>query len=150
MHFVTGDMFAREATIRINTVNTVGVMGKGVALQFKRRYPAMYLAYKSACRAGAVTPGRLHDWVDEAGDVVVVNFPTKRHWRDAAREDDIRAGLRALRQYLAPWGTVDVTLPALGCGHGGLDWQRVRRLVVLYLGMLAAEIWVYSPEDSRR
>lgn len=148
LHFVVGDFWQCSADVRVNTVNCVGVMGAGVALQFRRRYPAMFLDYRGACRRGEVRPGALH--VYQAPDCVIVNFPTKRHWRDDSRIEDVESGLVALVDYLRSRGGARVTLPALGCGHGGLDWSRVRALIHQYLAGLDAEIWCYSPEDSRR
>lgn len=148
LHFVVGNFWDQPAEVRVNTVNCVGVMGKGVALQFKRRYPAMFLDYRRACQRGEVRPGGLH--IYQALDCVVVNFPTKRHWRDDSRIEDVESGLLALAGYLRARNGARVTLPALGCGHGGLDWSRVRALIYQYLVGLDAEIWCYSPEDSRR
>lgn len=148
LHFVSGDMWKREADVRVNTVNCVGTWGKGVALQFKRRYPKAFLEHKKACAAREVVPGKLHVW--EAADVTIVNFVTKRHWRDDSRYEDIDAGLVALRKYLEQLGEAVVVVPALGCGHGRLDWTRVRRMVEQMLSDLEAEVYVYSPEDSRR
>src|SRR5437016_4645926 len=103
-------------------------MGAGIALAFKRRYPAMYKSYQRACREGQVRPGSLHVWKAPSGDWVI-NFPTKRHWRNPSRYDDIERGLEALRDYLRGLGDVSVALPALGCGYGGLDWERVSRMI---------------------
>jgi O-acetyl-ADP-ribose deacetylase (regulator of RNase III) len=147
VHFVTGDFWQRDADIRVNTVNCVGVMGKGVALQFKKRYPEMFEQYRADCRNGLVVPGEIR--IYRTPDTVV-NFPTKRHWRDNSRLEDIESGLLALRRYLRPHYGEVVTVPALGCGHGGLDWNTVRPLIEDALGGLDAEIYVYSPEDSRR
>lgn len=146
--FVTGDMFADDSTIRINTVNCVGKMGKGVALAFKDRYPDMFRYYKRCCDAGEVKPGKLNIWKLKEGGTIV-NFPTKRHWRDDSRYEDIDAGLDALRAFLEPLGAVKVSIPALGCGHGGLAWFRVQEKIKLKLSGLDADIKVYSPHDSR-
>lgn len=148
IEFTRGDMFGVDADIRVNTVNCVGVMGKGVALTFKNRYPEMFSEYKVACRDGRVQPGRLFVWRNLADDWVI-NFPTKRDWREKSRYEDIEAGLAALCAYLSDKGEVTLTLPALGCGHGGLDWQIVSRMIVEHLGELAARILVFAPNDSR-
>jgi O-acetyl-ADP-ribose deacetylase (regulator of RNase III) len=116
-------MFADHYDIRINTVNCVGVMGKGIALEFKRRYPDMFLDYQAACRAGEVAPGKLHIW--KSGIVTIINFPTKRHWRDNSRYEDISSGLLNLRSYLWLQRNATVAIPALGCGLGGLNWDKV-------------------------
>lgn len=146
--FASGNLFETDADIRINTVNCVGVMGKGVALSFKERYPMMFDDYKEACDRGEVQPGRLHTWTAPEG-VTVVNFPTKRHWRQKSRYEDIEAGLRVLHDFLRERGRVRVTLPALGCGHGGLDWARVSQLIEDRLADLEAEIFVFGPSASR-
>lgn len=147
IHYVSGNCFDRAADVRVNTVNCVGVMGKGIALEFKKRYPAMFADYTRACRRCEVVPGRLHTY-RVATNYLIVNFPTKRHWRDPSRYEDIGAGLDALRDLLAPLGHVHVTLPALGCGNGGLDWNIVSRMVDIALGALCAEIFVYQPQDG--
>jgi O-acetyl-ADP-ribose deacetylase (regulator of RNase III) len=149
LHFTSGDMFDLAVDIRVNTVNCVGVMGAGVALVFKTRFPAMFRAYKEACDAGEVKPGSLQVW--RTSTEWILNFPTKRHWRDGSRYDDIEAGLKALRTYLGILGRdVRVALPALGCGHGGLDWSRVSKLIEHHLATTTAEIFVFEPADSRR
>jgi O-acetyl-ADP-ribose deacetylase (regulator of RNase III) len=153
--FTSGNMFDDDSTIRVNTVNCVGVMGKGVALAFKTRYPTMFLEYRRACRTGMIQPGQLQVCGPEKGQIIL-NFPTKRHWRDNSRYEDIRSGLKALRSYLSVQGAVKVSVPALGCGHGGLDWKIVSSMIEEELGsadefgqVLEAEIRVYSPQDSR-
>lgn len=119
VEFTNGDMFGTPVDVRVNTVNCKGVMGAGVALAFKNRYPDMFKDYQSACKRGLVRPGRLHIWKSQVGDWVI-NFPTKRDWRDPSRYEDIGAGLEALRNYLSEQGSISVALPALGCGNGGL------------------------------
>jgi putative DNA methylase len=148
IQFTKGDLFERPADIRVNTVNCVGVMGAGVALAFKTRYPDMFRDYKKACARGDVQPGKLHIWRGLTGEQIV-NFPTKRHWREKSRYEDIQSGLIALRDYLAKQGAVTVSLPALGCGHGGLDWNRVSKMIGESLDGLAATILVFEPGDSR-
>lgn len=149
LRFTSGDMFEMDVDIRVNTVNCVGVMGAGVALAFKTRYPAMFRDYKRACDAGDVRPGELNIW--RTLTEWIINFPTKRHWRENSKYEDIEAGLRALRRYLDSLGKpVRVALPALGCGHGGLDWPRVSKLIEKYLEPVDAEIFVFEPADSVR
>src|SRR5688500_17204920 len=105
IEFVQGDMFATPADIRVNTVNCVGVMGTGVALAFKKRYPEMFEAYQRDCANGLVRPGQLHVWRSLAGDWII-NFPTKRDWREGSHYEDIESGLHALRAYLETLGPV--------------------------------------------
>jgi putative DNA methylase len=148
LRFTTGDMFETPADIRVNTVNCVGVMGAGVALAFKERYPEMFRDYQKACKAGHVQPGKLHVWKKSAADWVI-NFPTKRHWREKSRYEDIELGLVALREYLSHQGKVRLNLPALGCGHGGLDWDRVSAMIREKLDGLEADITVFDPSYSK-
>lgn len=148
LHFTSGNMFDVPADIRINTVNCVGVMGAGVALAFKRRHPLMFSEYQRKCSAGLIRPGQLHIWKSPEGERVV-NFPTKRHWRDNSRYEDIEAGLIALKAFLIDQGPVHVTLPALGCGHGRLNWKVVAAMIGEHLQGLEAQITVFQPSDSR-
>lgn len=149
LEFTQGDMFEAPADIRVNTVNCVGVMGAGVALAFKQRYPEMFKDYQRACKDGRVRPGRMHVWKSLEGDWIV-NFPTKRDWRDPSRYEDIDAGLDDLRAYLDSVGPVTVALPALGCGHGGLDWDRVSGMIQNKLGDIDARVLVFPPSASRQ
>ncbi|MCP3138181.1 macro domain-containing protein [Pyxidicoccus xibeiensis] len=144
--FVRGNLFEYPADIRVNTVNCVGVMGTGVALAAKKLYPKMFLAYKEACLAGEIQPGRLNIW--KTGSEWIINFPTKRHWRDKSRYEDIEAGLLALKSYLKSYGQVRVAIPALGCGHGGLEWERVSSMIRHHLADLDAKLFVFEPADS--
>jgi len=149
IEFVQGDIFDKEVDIRINTVNCVGVMGAGVALAFKQRYPEMFKDYQSACKSGLVRPGVMHIWRSLEGDWII-NFPTKRDWKEPSRYEDIDSGLDDLRQYLNSIGPVTVALPALGCGHGGLDWNRVSDMISQKLEGISAHIYVFEPSASRR
>ena len=142
-------MFNSPFDIRVNTVNCVGVMGAGVALAFKRRYPEMFLAYKKACEVNEVRPGELYIWKKNDNDWIV-NFPTKRDWRGKSRYHDIASGLLALRKYLEGLGKIKIALPALGCGNGGLDWNVVLPMIVKELEDLEAEVHVFEPENSRK
>ncbi len=148
IHYAQGDIFDTPADIRVNTVNCVGVMGAGVALAFKTRYPAMFKEYKRECKSGNMKPGKLHIWKPIIGGEWVINFPTKRHWRQPSRMEDIEAGLKALRDYLSEQGKVKVALPALGCGHGGLEWNAVLEKIKAYLADIEAEILVFEPSAS--
>lgn len=149
LEFVQGDMFDFPADIRVNTVNCVGVMGAGVALAFKQRYPEMFRDYERDCKDGRVKPGTIQVWKSLSGDWIV-NFPTKRDWRDPSRYEDIDAGLDDLRHYLDGLGPVTIALPALGCGHGGLDWARVSNMIRNKLAGADAHILVFEPAASRQ
>jgi O-acetyl-ADP-ribose deacetylase (regulator of RNase III) len=132
-------------------VNTVGVMGKGLALQFKQAYPGNFRAYQAACRRGEVQPGRM--FVYETGTPdhprYVINFPTKGHWRANSKLSDIRAGLADLRQVILGRPIRSIAVPPLGCGNGGLDWRDVRPLIIEALGDLPdVHVMVYPPQDA--
>ena len=146
-----GDFFDYDADIRVNTVNCVGVMGKGVALQFKARYPRMFKEYLKVCSSGLLRPGEPHVWVENSilERVIVINFPTKLHWRNPSKYEYIESGLCWLRSYLSDRLGMTVTLPALGCGHGGLDWDIVREMIYKYLGDLEVNILLFNPLSSR-
>jgi O-acetyl-ADP-ribose deacetylase (regulator of RNase III) len=148
IQFIHGNLFDTRADILINPVNCVGVMGNGIALEFKRRYPAMFDDYREACLRGNVRPGELHVWRTRLD--WIVNLPTKRNWIDPSRYEDVELGLDALWLYLRqfPYPS-SVALPALGCGNGGLDWARVKPMVVDALGSLPNTIYVFEPEEKR-
>lgn len=150
IHLKTGNMFDIDADILVNTVNCVGVMGCGVALEFKKRYPAMFREYRRVCQVRKIEPGVL--WYYRMPDnKLVVNFPTKDDWRKPSQYPYITKGLSQLRRLLldCDLGT-SVAIPALGCGHGGLDWNIVLDLIKEYLNNLdSIEIYVFQPQDSR-
>jgi O-acetyl-ADP-ribose deacetylase (regulator of RNase III) len=122
-----GDMLAADVEALVNTVNCVGIMGRGVALQFKEAFPANFKAYVAACRREEVQPGRM--FVYETGTLTnpkfIINFPTKRHWRGKSRMEDIDSGLRALADEILKRGISSIAIPPLGSGLGGLDWSDV-------------------------
>ncbi|HEV2346208.1 MAG TPA: macro domain-containing protein [Actinocrinis sp.] len=139
-----GNLLRDDAQALINPVNTVGVMGKGLALQFKRAFPEVYAAYREAFERGEVQPGRVLATPLE-GTRWVLNFPTKRHWRDRSTLEDIEAGLDDLVRVLRERGIHSVAVPPLGCGNGGLRWQTVRPLIVEKLAPLSIEVHLYLP-----
>ena len=127
----TGNLLEAEAEALVNTVNCVGFMGKGIALQFKQAFPENFRAYEQACQAGEVVPGKMlvfptHSLV---GPRFIINFPTKRHWRGNSRLEDIQIGLDALIKDVQHLGIRSIALPPLGCGNGGLNWAEVRPLI---------------------
>jgi O-acetyl-ADP-ribose deacetylase (regulator of RNase III) len=146
-----GNLLDAPAEALVNTVNTVGVMGKGIALQFKQAYPQNFRAYEAACRRGEVQIGRM--FVVETGLLgpprLIINFPTKQHWRSRSRLDDIKSGLVDLRRVLQDRQVRSVAVPPLGCGNGGLDWREVRPLIASALGDIPEiEVVVYPPKGS--
>ena len=148
IEFKRGDIIIEEAEALVNSVNCVGIMGKGVALQFKTAFPANFREYAAACRRGEVVPGKV--FVFETGQLThphyIINLPTKRHWRGKSRIEDIEAGLRSLRQEIESRGIRSVALPPLGSGLGGLNWTKVRRLIEQELKELRnVEVVVFEP-----
>ncbi len=148
--FVTGDFFDYDADLRINTVNCVGVMGAGVALLFKNKYPDMFKEYHKACQNKEVKPGKPHVWQDNDmfSKTTIINFPTKVHWKNPSEYEYIDKGLKWLKGYLSDKENSTLTLPALGCGHGGLDWKRVKGMISNHLSDLSTNILVFEPSSS--
>jgi O-acetyl-ADP-ribose deacetylase (regulator of RNase III) len=127
IEYKTGDLLSEEADALVNAVNCVGVMGKGLALQFKKAWPENFNAYVAACRRREVQPGRM--FVFETGLILpryIINFPTKRHWRSRSRMEDVDAGLTALVAEIQARGIRSIAIPPLGAGLGGLNWSEVR------------------------
>lgn len=118
-----------------------------MALAFKNRYPLMFNDYKNACDLGKVKPGVLHIW-ETPDNKFIINFPTKRHWRNKSRYEDIKSGLEALKIFLENRPNLKVALPALGCGHGGLDWKIVSTMIQEELFDIKANILVFEPKDT--
>ena len=148
IQFTTGNLLEAEVEAVVNTVNTVGVMGKGIALMFKERFPKNYAAYVAACRAGEVQTGKmLVVPVEELGGLRwVINFPTKQHWRTPTEIEWVRDGLSALRETIREKKITSIAIPPLGCGNGGLQWSAVRPLMEEMLSeMEDVEILVYEP-----
>lgn len=139
-----GDLFASDAQALVNTVNCVGVMGKGVALEFKKRFPKMARDYAERCARGEVRLGEPYLYADESG-ARIINFPTKGHWRSSSRLADIERGLDHLAAKVAAWGVDSIALPPLGCGNGGLAWAEVGPLIHAKLQGLPLDIEVYAP-----
>nr|WP_206524436.1 macro domain-containing protein [Lujinxingia sediminis] len=131
MEFTRGNILKADTEAVVNTVNCVGVMGRGIAAQFKRMYPENFKVYAAACKRNEVVPG--HMFVFETGLLTpprfIINFPTKRHWRSKSRIEDIEEGLVALAAEVQKRGITSIAIPPLGCGLGGLDWQDVRPLI---------------------
>ena len=146
-----GNLLEADVEALVNTVNTEGVMGKGIALQFKEKFPEMFVAYKKACEAGQVHPGRMdvHDLSGMFHPRYIINFPTKRHWRSPSRIEDIESGLAALKAEILKRGIKSVALPPLGCGNGGLDWADVLPKIEASLGSLAGvRVMIFPPKGA--
>ncbi len=148
LKFQKGDIFQQSSEAIINPVNCVGVMGKGLALQFKQKFPDNFREYAQACREGRVLPGKMlvHKTYSGEHPRYIINFPTKRHWRDQSRLEDIQEGLNELAREIQDRRIRSATIPALGAGLGGLPWSKVRSLITQTLQNLEnVEITVMEP-----
>jgi O-acetyl-ADP-ribose deacetylase (regulator of RNase III) len=142
--YATGNILDSSSQCLVNPVNTVGVMGKGLALDFKRAYPNMFDTYKRQCDKGAFKTGRIMFYRMKDDDHIVCLFPTKEHWRNPSKLEYIEDGLKAFVKYYAEWEITSAAFPKLGCGLGGLDWEHhVRPLMERYLGDLPIPIEIY-------
>ena len=144
-----GDLFESRAQALVNTVNRVGVMGKGVALEFKKRFPANFHDYEARCERKMVRMGEPYPFRDPSGRLIV-NFPTKDHWRSPARLSDVEKGLDYFVRHYADWEIKSVAFPPLGCGNGGLEWAEVGPLMYRKLHQLPIEIEVYAPYGTTK
>jgi O-acetyl-ADP-ribose deacetylase (regulator of RNase III) len=146
-----GDLLRQETDAIVNTVNCVGVMGKGIALQFKHRWPQNFREYEHACRLGAIKLGRV--FVFDAGGLVkpnfIINFPTKRHWREKSKIEYIEAGLKDLVSEVRRLGIKSIAIPPLGCGNGGLRWTTVRdRIVEAFNSLPDVAVLLFEPKGA--
>lgn len=139
-----GDLFASDAQTLVNTVNCVGIMGKGVAQEFKNRYPDMFADYAARCRRKLVRLGQPYAYYDKSGRVII-NFPTKDHWRSPSRLSDIEQGLDYIAGHYEEWKIRSFACPPLGCGNGGLNWTEVGPLIYRKLHRLTLDVEVYAP-----
>lgn len=143
--YVNSSLFESPAQTLVNTVNTVnteGVMGKGIAAVFKRLYPEMYQEYRRLCQEGKLDVGKLY--IYRTSNKIVVNFPTKKHWRQRSRAEDIEAGLKKFVARYTDYGISSVSFPQLGCGHGELDWERqVQPMMEYYLRDLPIPVYIH-------
>lgn len=144
VQYSTGDIFSSPAQVITNTVNCVGVMGAGLAQQFKERWPKMFADYSERCAKGEVKPGLPYLYEDD--EIQILNFPTKRHWKQDSLLSDIEDGLKYLAANHVKMGIFFLALPPLGCGLGGLSWPDVKALIDKHLGNLTdLEVIVYEP-----
>jgi O-acetyl-ADP-ribose deacetylase (regulator of RNase III) len=146
-----GNILDADVNALVNTVNTVGVMGKGIALQFKQAFPRNYELYQRACERGEVVPGKMFVVPTNrlSNPKFIVNFPTKRHWKGKSRMEDITAGLVDLVRVIRRENIHSIAIPPLGCGNGGLDWDEVRPKIVSALSVLPdVNVLVFTPEGA--
>ncbi len=153
IRYTTGNILDAEAEALVNTVNCVGIMGRGIALQFKNAYPQNFKAYAAACARNAIQPGQM--FVFDTGELTlpryIINFPTKRHWRGKSRIEDIVAGLDALVSEVRQRAIQSIAVPPLGSGLGGLDWVEVRPLIDRAMSDLVdVDVQVYEPGGASR
>ncbi|ANY89905.1 MULTISPECIES: type II toxin-antitoxin system antitoxin DNA ADP-ribosyl glycohydrolase DarG [Pseudomonas] len=150
IRFTKGNLLEAKAEALVNTVNTVGVMGKGIALMFKERFAENYRLYSAACKADEVVIGKM--FVTEVRELEgprwVVNFPTKRHWRSSSQLAWITDGLHDLRDFILTNEVNSIAIPPLGAGNGGLPWAAVREQIELVLGGLNADVLVFEPTSK--
>ncbi len=151
IEFRTGDILKADAEALVNTVNCVGIMGRGIALQFRKAFPENFKAYEAACARAEVQPGRM--FVFETGYLAnpkyIINFPTKRHWRGNSRIEDIETGLAALAGEIRKRNIRLIAIPPLGSGLGGLEWREVRSRIKATLTELdQVHVIVFEPHES--
>ncbi len=140
--YVSSSLFTSPAQVLVNTVNTVGVMGKGIALEFKQLYPEMFREYQELCETGKLSIGKLY--LFKSPNKWVLNFPTKEHWRHPSKVEYIEAGLAEFSRRYARWGINSIAFPALGCGNGRLDFAtQVQPVMHKYLSRLPIEVFIH-------
>ena len=147
----TGNLFEAKAEALINAVNCVGIMGKGIALQFKQKFPADYFnAYKIACQTGELAIGIVQVYElknARTNPRYIINFPTKNHWREPSRIADIESGLQSLVKAVERYKIKSIAMPALGCGLGGLDYQDVKPLIEqAFVDLVNVEVLLFLPK----
>lgn len=148
INYVTGDIFASDAQALVNTVNTDGIMGKGIALQFKKAYPNNYKLYKDACKENKIDIGQLfiaEDYNASSGSKLIINFPTKKSWRKPSEYKFIESGLDDLVIMIKKYKIKSIAIPPLGAGNGGLEWERVKKIIENKLENLDIDIFVFEP-----
>lgn len=150
IRYTKGNLLDAKAEALVNTVNTVGVSGKGIALMFKEAFPQNFKAYQAAAKAGEVRVGQLFvtERHDMLGPRLIINFPTKQHWRQPSKLEWVEQGLAALRREITDREIRSIAVPPLGAGNGGLDWTDVRPLIERSLSNLDADITVYEPTQA--
>jgi len=151
IHYQIGNLLDSEAEALVNTVNTVGVMGKGIALQFKNMFPNNYKLYSIACKKEELRIGKLLVNKEEtllSGNKIIINFPTKTDWRLPSEYEYIELGLKELVNIISEYRIQSIAIPPLGSGNGGLDWNKVKPLLEKYLKSLDCNIFIYEPNNS--
>lgn len=151
INYVTGNILDSKAQAIVNTVNTIGVMGKGIALQFKKAYPNNYKSYSIACKNKKVVVGKMFVTTDSnisSGEKIIINFPTKQNWRKPSEYIYIEVGLNDLIDVIKQNQIKSIAIPPLGAGNGGLKWEKVKKIIEDKLSSLDIEISVYEPTSQ--
>ncbi len=151
IHYVTGNLLAASDEALVNTVNTVGIMGKGIALQFKDTYPNNFQVYQQACKDGTIIPGKLlvtKEATLSSEPKWIINFPTKKDWKHRSKYEYIEEGLKDLVRVISQYRIKSIAIPPLGCGNGGLDWSQEKTLMEKYLGTLEIDVHIYQPNEA--
>jgi len=149
--YVIGDLLQSDAQALVNTVNTEGIMGKGLALQFKKAFPNNYKIYLAACKENLFSIGDLIITNEESllyGKKTIINFPTKTNWRKSSEYSYIQIGLKKLSQIINEQGIKSIAIPPLGSGHGGLNWEKVKKIMEENLADTHADILIYEPNNA--
>lgn len=151
--FTTGNLLESDAEALVNTVNTVGIMGKGIALMFKDAFPDNFSRYAAACKENKVTIGSMFITARSNlfGPKWIINFPTKKHWRNPSKIEWVEAGLKDLRRIIQQEQIKSIAIPPLGSGNGGLDWQEIKPLIIRYLSDLPElNVKIFEPSSEYR
>lgn len=141
LSYLRGDLLSSPAQVQVNTVNVVGVMGKGIALQFKNKYPEMFKSYRQICEKHLFDVGNLYLW--KSSKKWVLLFPTKKHWRNPSKIEYIESGLKKFVENYERLGIESIAFPKLGCGNGNLDWNIVKPIMEKYLKPLPINVYIY-------
>ncbi|RJQ46567.1 MAG: Appr-1-p processing protein [Nitrospiraceae bacterium] len=144
---LVGDLFISDCQTIVNTVNTVGIMGKGIALEFKKRFPDMFIDYEKRCAEGKVKLGEPYLY-KRLTPPWILNFPTKKHWRSVSNISDIVRGLKYLEQHYKEWGITSIAMPPLGCGYGQLEWKIVGPTLYRYMNRFDISVELYAPSGT--
>lgn len=151
MEYIKGNLLDAQSQALVNTVNTVGVMGKGIALQFKESFPMNFKIYVAACKKKELQPGKLLVVKEQTlrGEKIIINFPTKTEWYMKSRYEYIEEGLKELVKVIQEYEIESIAIPPLGCGNGGLQWEKVKTLIEKYLGhMSPVRVQVFEPNEE--
>lgn len=151
MNYITGNLLEADTQALVNTVNTVGVMGKGIALQFKERFPMNFKIYADACKKGEMQVGKMLVVRENTlnGEKIIINFPTKTEWYKKSQYSYIEDGIKDLARVIEEYKITSIAIPPLGCGNGGLKWDKVKSIMEKYLSPLSnISIKIYEPNEA--